>query len=155
MPASGPDSRKVIARNKKATHEYHVLETFEAGVVLAGPEVKSVRAGKVSLAEAFARVENGEVWLHGLHISPYEPASRWNADPIRPRKLLLQRRQIRKLIGATQEQGFTLVPLDLYIRAGYVKLTLALARGKKLYDKREALKRKESQREMERAVRRR
>lgn len=155
MSASGPDSRKVIARNKKATHEYHVLETFEAGVVLAGPEVKSVRAGKVSLAEAFARVENGEVWLHGLHISPYEPASRWNADPIRPRKLLLQRRQIRKLIGATQEQGYTLVPLDLYIRAGYVKLTLALARGKKLYDKREALKRKESQREMERAVRRR
>lgn len=155
MPTSGPDSRKVIARNKKATHEYHVLETFEAGVVLAGPEVKSVRAGKVSLAEAFARVENGEVWLHGLHISPYEPASRWNADPIRPRKLLLQRRQIRKLIGATQEQGYTLVPLDLYIRAGYVKLTLALARGKKLYDKREALKRKESQREMERAVRRR
>ena len=155
MPPSGPDSRKVIARNKKATHEYHVLETFEAGVVLAGPEVKSVRAGKVSLAEAFARVENGEVWLHGLHISPYEPASRWNADPIRPRKLLLQRRQIRKLIGATQEQGYTLVPLDLYIRAGYVKLTLALARGKKLYDKREALKRKESQREMERAVRRR
>jgi SsrA-binding protein len=155
MPASGPDSRKVIARNKKALHEYHVLETFEAGVVLAGPEVKSVRAGKVSLAEAFARVENGEVWLHGMHISPYEPASRWNADPVRPRKLLLQRRQIRKLIGATQEQGFTLVPLDLYLRAGYVKLTLALARGKKLYDKREALKRKESQREMERAVRRR
>ncbi len=153
MPKPTTDSRKVIARNKKALHDYHVIESFEAGVVLAGPEVKSVRAGKVSLGEAYARVENGEVWVIGLHISPYEPASRWNADPVRPRKLLLQRKQIRKLIGATQEKGLTLVPLDLYLRGGYVKLTIALARGKKLYDKRQALARKESQREMERAVR--
>ena len=153
MPKSAPDSRKVIARNKKALHEYHVVDSFEAGIVLAGPEVKSVRAGKVSLAESFARVDNGEVWLHGLHISPYEAASRWNADPVRPRKLLLQRREIRKLIGGTQQLGFTLIPLDLYLRGGYVKLTLALARGKKLHDKREALKRKESEREMERAAR--
>jgi SsrA-binding protein len=147
------DARKVIARNKKALHDYHVIESFEAGVVLAGPEVKSVRAGKVSLGEAYARVENGEVWVFGLHISPYEPASRWNDDPVRPRKLLLQRKQIRKLIGATQEKGLTLVPLDLYLRGGYVKLTLALARGKKLYDKRQDLKRKESEREVERAMR--
>ncbi|MGH7552286.1 MAG: SsrA-binding protein SmpB [Longimicrobiales bacterium] len=154
MPKPPIDNdRKVIARNKKALHDYHVIESFEAGVVLAGPEVKSVRAGKVSLGEAYARVENGEVWVFGLHISPYEPASRWNDDPVRPRKLLLQRKQIRKLIGATQEKGLTLVPLDLYLRGGYVKLTLALARGKKLYDKRQDLKRKESQREMDRAVR--
>lgn len=144
---------KILARNRKARHEYHVIESFEAGMVLAGPEVKSVRAGRVSLAEAFARVERGEVWLHGLHITPYEPASRWNADPVRPRKLLLQRKQIRKLIGATQEKGLTLIPLDVHLRDGYVKLELALARGKKLYDKRQALKTKESKREMERSMR--
>lgn len=153
MAKAAADDRKVIARNKKALHEYHVLESFEAGIVLAGPEVKSIRAGKVSLGEAFARVEGAEVWLHGLHVSPYEQANRWNVDPLRPRKLLLHRRQIRRLIGATQEQGQTLVPLDLYIRKGHIKLTLALARGKKLHDKRETLKRKESQREIERALR--
>jgi SsrA-binding protein len=153
MAKPAADSRKIIARNKKALHEYHVLESYEAGIVLTGPEVKSVRAGKVSLGEAFARVEGSEVWLHGLHISPYEAANRWNADPVRPRKLLLQRRQIRKLIGATQEKGLTLVPLDLYLRDGLVKLTLAMGRGKKLYDKRQDEKRRESQREIERAVR--
>jgi SsrA-binding protein len=130
-----------------------VLETFEAGLVLTGPEVKSVRAGKVSLTESFARLDRGEVWLHDLHISPYEAANRWNTDPVRSRKLLLHRRQIRKLIGETQQAGNTLVPLDLYIRGGYVKVTLALVRGKKLHDKRQDLKRRESQREIERAVR--
>lgn len=153
MPNAGSDGRKVIARNKKALHEYHVLDTFEAGIVLTGPEVKSARAGKVSLGESFARIDRGEVWLYDLHVSPYEPASRWNVDPVRPRKLLLHRNQIRKLIGATQEKGHTLVPLDLYLRGGRIKLTLALGRGKKLYDKRQELKRRESQREMERAVR--
>lgn len=143
---------KILARNRKALHEYHVIETFEAGMVLAGPEVKSVRAGRVSLGESFARVERGEVWLYGLHISPYEPANRWNADPVRPRKLLLHRKEIRKLIGATQEKGLTLIPLDVHLRDGYVKLNLALARGKRLYDKRQALKKKESRREMERAM---
>lgn len=143
---------KVLARNRKALHEYHVIETFEAGMLLAGPEVKSVRAGRVSLAESFARVDRGEVWLYGLHISPYEPANRWNADPVRPRKLLLHRKEIRKLIGATQEKGLTLIPLDVHLRAGYVKLNLALARGKQLYDKRQALKKKETKREMERAM---
>src|SRR5690606_26063538 len=126
---------------------------WEAGLVLTGPEVKSIRAGKVSLNEAFARVENGEVWLYGMHVSPYDPASRWNTDPLRTRKLLLHSREIRKLIGATREKGLTLVPLDLYFRRGYARVTLALARGKKLHDKREALKERDAAREIERATR--
>jgi SsrA-binding protein len=144
--------KKTIARNKKALHEYHILESWEAGIALAGPEVKSIRAGKVSLAESFARVERGEVWLHGMHVSPYDPASRWNEDPLRPRKLLLHTREIRKLIGATEKQGLTLVPLELYIMRGRVKVAVALARGKKLHDKREDLKRKAIDRETQRAV---
>jgi SsrA-binding protein len=146
------ESRKVVARNKKATHEYHIADSWEAGIVLVGPEVKSVRAGKISLAEAFARVDGEEVWLHGMHISPYEPASRENVDPIRPRKLLLHRREIRRLIGAVQQKGFTLVPLDLYLSKGRVKVTLALGRGKKLHDKRETERRREAERETERAM---
>ena len=147
------DGRKVVARNKKALHEYHILETWEAGIALVGPEVKSIRAGKVSLAEAFGTVEHGEVWLQDMHVSPYDPASIWNTDPLRPRRLLLHRSEIRKLIGSVQEKGFTLVPLDLYIRDGHVKVTLALARGKKLHDKREALKERDARREIERAGR--
>jgi SsrA-binding protein len=149
------DGKKIVARNRKALHEYEVIETWEAGLVLTGPEVKSIRAGKVSLAEAFARVENNEVWIHGMHISPYDPASRWNVDPLRSRKLLLNSREIRRLIGATQEKGFTLVPLDLYFRRGYARVTLALARGKKLYDKRQSLKERDAAREIERASRER
>jgi SsrA-binding protein len=145
-------TRKTLARNKKALHEYQILESYEAGIVLVGPEVKSIRAGKVSLAESFARVERGEVWLHDMHVSPYDPASRWNADPLRPRKLLLHTREIRKLIGATEQKGLTLVPLELYLYRGKVKVALALARGKKLHDKRESLKRKDVQREIQRAV---
>jgi SsrA-binding protein len=145
------DAKKVIARNRKALHEYEILDTWEAGLVLTGPEVKSIRAGKVSLGEAFARVEGSEVWLYGMHISPYDPASRWNADPLRTRKLLLNAREIRRLIGATKEKGLTLVPLDLYFRRGYARITLALARGKKLYDKRQSIKERESAREIERA----
>ncbi len=144
--------KKTLARNKKALHEYQILETFEAGIALAGPEVKSIRAGKVSLAEAYARVDRGEVWLHDMHISPYDPASRWNGDPLRSRKLLLHSKEIRKLVGATQQQGLTLVPLELYLFRGYVKVALALARGKKLHDKRESLKQKDVKREMQRAV---
>lgn len=152
--AESTDGRKVLARNRKALHEYAVLDTWEAGIVLSGPEVKSIRDGKANLAGAFARVERGEVWLYDMHVTPYDPASRFNADPTRPRKLLLSRREIRKLIGATQQQGFTLVPLDLYLRRGYVKLTLALGRGKKQADKREDLKRRDAEREMQRAARR-
>ncbi len=146
------DGRKVVARNRKALHEYEILDRFEAGLVLRGPEVKSVREGKVNLGDAFARVEGGEVWLYNMHISPYGPASVWNAaDPLRTRKLLLQKREIRRLIGSVQEKGLTLVPLDLHFRKGYAKVSLALARGKKLHDKRESLKRKAAQREVERA----
>jgi SsrA-binding protein len=150
-----PEAKKTVARNKKALFDYHVVEAFEAGLVLTGPEVKSIRAGKASLGEAFARVDNGEVWLHDMHISPYDPASRWNTDPVRPRKLLLRTKEIRKLIGASKETGITLVPLDLYIARGYVKVTIALARGKKLFDKRESLKKKDAEREIAKAVKNR
>jgi SsrA-binding protein len=153
MDKTTNDAKKVIARNKKALHEYHVLESWEAGIVLTGPEVKSLRDGKVSIGESFARIDNGEAWLHDLHISPYEPASHWNTDPVRPRKLLLSRQQIRRLIGATKEKGLTLVPLDLYFKKGLAKVTIALARGKKLHDKREDIKRREADREIQRAFR--
>ena len=153
MSEAAADARKVIARNKKALHEFAVIEAMEAGLVLSGPEVKSVRQGHVSLAEAYARLEGTEVWLHDLHISPYDPASIWNTDPTRPRKLLLHRREIRRLIGAVREKGLTLVPLDLYFVRGKAKVTLALARGKKLHDKREDLKRREAKREVDRALR--
>jgi len=146
------EGRKTFARNKKALHDYHVLETWEAGIALTGPEVKSVRAGKASLGESFARVDRGEVWLHGMHISPYDPASIWNTDPVRPRKLLLHTREIRKLIGGTEQKGLTLVPLELYLRNGRIKVALALVRGKKLYDKREDLKKKSAEREVQRAM---
>ena len=149
------EGKKTLARNKKALHEYHIIEQVEAGIVLTGPEVKSIRDGKASLAESFARVDGGEVWLHDMHVSPYDPASLWNVDPVRPRKLLLKTREIRRLIGATKEKGLTLVPLDLYISRGYVKVSLALVRGKKLYDKREDIKRKDAKREIERVVKNR
>jgi SsrA-binding protein len=155
MAREKSEGKKTVARNKKALHEYHVIEQLEAGIVLTGPEVKSIRDGKVSLAGAYARVDAGEVWLHDMHISPYDPASLWNTDPVRPRKLLLKNREIRRLIGATKEKGLTLVPLDLYISRGYVKVSLALARGKNLYDKREDIKRKDAKREIERVVKNR
>lgn len=148
------DGRKVVVRNKKARHEFEVLDTYEAGLVLRGPEVKSIRAGRASLAEAFARVDDGEVWLYGMHVTPYDPAGRWNHDPVRPRKLLLRTDEIRRLIGAVQEKGLALVPLELYFRRGYAKIALALARGKKLHDKRETLRRRTHEREMEREIKR-
>lgn len=153
MGSPRKDGRKIVARNRKARHEYEILDTWEAGLVLTGPEVKSVRAGRVGLAQAFGRVDNGEVWLYDMHISPYDPASRWNADPTRPRKLLLHRHEIRRLVGPVQEKGLTLVPLDLYFRRGVAKVTLALARGKKLHDKRETLKRRAMERDVEREMR--
>ena len=146
------DGRKVVARNRKARHEYHDLETFEAGMELRGPEVKSLRAGEVSFQDSFARVESGEVWLYSLHISPYEQANRNNVDPVRPRRLLLNRSEIRQLTIKTEEKGLTLIPLDIYFARGYAKLTLAVARGKKLHDKRETLKRRQQDREARRAV---
>lgn len=148
------DGKQVVVRNRKARHEFHILETYEAGLVLRGPEVKSIREGRASLAEAFARVDNGEVWLYGMHVTPYDPASRWNVDPTRPRKLLLKASEIRRLVGAVQEKGLALVPLELYFRRGYAKIELALARGKKLHDRRETLKRRAHEREMERELKR-
>jgi SsrA-binding protein len=145
-------ARKVVARNRKARHEYEILETFEAGMVLKGPEVKSIREGKASFQDAFARVEGGEVWLHSLHISPYEQANRFNEDPLRVRKLLMNRHEIRRLVGKVEEKGLTLIPLEVYFTRGKAKVQLALARGKKLHDKRETLKNKQLEREARRAV---
>jgi SsrA-binding protein len=145
--------RKVVASNRKARHEYHILDTWEAGIVLQGPEVKSLREGKVSFQDAFARIERGEVWLYSLHISPYEQANRFNADPLRTRKLLLHSHEIRKLIGKVEEKGLTLIPLEIYFRGGYAKVTLALAKGKQLHDKREKLKERTQERETQRAIR--
>lgn len=144
--------RRVVIRNRKARHEYEILDTMEAGLVLEGAEVKSLRQGDASFTDAFARVDDGEVWLYNLHISPYEKASREAPDPKRPRKLLLHERQIQQLAGETQEKGLTLVPLDIHFRRGYAKVQLALARGKKLHDKRETLKRRAMERDAERAI---
>ncbi len=149
---SGDDGRKVAARNRKARHEYDIMETFEAGLVLKGPEVKSIRDGKVSFQDSFARLEQGEVWLHSLHISPYEQANRANEDPVRPRKLLMHRHEIRRLVGKVEEKGLTLVPLEIFFSRGYAKVKLALARGRKLHDKREELKRRDQEREARRAM---
>ena len=152
MARDSAEGKKIVASNRRARYEYELLERVEAGIALTGAEVKSIRAGKVSIAEAFGRIDNGEVWLHGMHISPYEAASRWNSDPVRPRKLLLHRQEIRRLIGGVQEKGRTLVPLEIYFKRGRAKVDLALARGKKLHDKRQTLKRQEARREVDRAV---
>ena len=149
---SGDDGRKVVATNRKARHEYEILEHFEAGLVLKGPEVKSLRDGKASFQDSFARVERGELWLYNLHISPYEQANRYNVDPLRTRKLLLQRAEIRRLIGKVEEKGLTLVPLEVYFKRGFAKVSLGLARGRKLHDKRDKLKQRIQTREAERAV---
>jgi SsrA-binding protein len=149
-PNASGDGRHVAVSNRKARHEYEILDTREAGVVLQGTEVKSLRDGRANLQDAFARLDGGEVWLHNMHISPYEAGNRFNHDPLRPRKLLLHKSEIRKLIGQVEQKGLTLIPLDLYFRRGMAKVTLALVRGKKLHDKREDLKKRDMQREMER-----
>jgi len=144
---------KVVAQNRKANHDYFIEETYEAGIVLQGTEIKSIRAGKVQLKDSFARIAQGEVFLHNAHISPYEQGNRYNHDPLRARKLLLRRKQINKLIGETKEQGYTLVPLKIYLKDGFAKVLIGLGKGKKQYDKREDLKRKEAKRDIERAFR--
>ncbi|HHZ20399.1 MAG TPA: SsrA-binding protein SmpB [Firmicutes bacterium] len=146
--------RKNIATNRQARHEYFILETLEAGIVLTGTEVKSLRQGKGSLKESYAQVQNGEVYLYNCHISTYDFGNRFNHDPLRPRKLLLHKEEIRRLIGKTKEKGLTLVPLALYFDANNrVKVELALAKGKKLYDKREDMAKRDAQRAIERALR--
>ncbi|MEX0691964.1 MAG: SsrA-binding protein SmpB [Gemmatimonadales bacterium] len=152
---SGADQGAVVARNPKARHDYHILDTWEAGIALTGTEIKSVREGKVSLKEAFGVVHRNEVWLDGMTISPYGSAGYAVHQPVRRRKLLLHRQEIRRLIGAVAEQGLTLVPLDLHFSGGRAKIQIALARGKKQHDKRETLKRRDAEREARRAVGRR
>ena len=155
MSGKKSTGQKIVAKNKKAFHDYHIDQTLEAGIVLSGPEVKSVRAGKVNLRDGYAQLKNGEVFLYNVHISPYAWTTHIDQDPLRVRKLLLHRQEIRKLIGKLHEKGIALIPLKIYFVAnGKAKVELALARGKKLYDKRAALKEKESNREMQRNLRR-
>jgi len=146
---------KTVAVNRRARHDYAVEETLEAGIVLTGTEIKSIRAGRANLAEAYARIERGEAWLIGAHIAPYEQGNRNNHEPTRVRKLLLHRDQISELIGRTQAKGFTLVPLRLYIQHGIAKLELGVAKGKKAYDKRRTIAERDARRELERSTKER
>ncbi|NLM38663.1 MAG: SsrA-binding protein SmpB [Firmicutes bacterium] len=146
------DQFKHIADNRKARHDYHIEETIEAGIALQGTEVKSLRLGRVNLRDSYARVQNGEVFLHGVHISPYEQGNRFNHDPLRVRKLLLHKREIRRLAAKVKEEGFTLVPIKLYFKNGKCKVELALAKGKKLYDKRDSIAKREAERRARQAV---
>lgn len=154
MPAS-PDAEEteVVARNKRARYDYHIIETWEAGLVLTGTEVKALRQGKASLADAYGIVRNGEVFLLNMHIPAYEQGNRANHEPTRTRKMLLHRREIRKLIGAVERQGLTLMPLEIHFRKGVAKAVIALAKGKQAHDKRETEKGREAQREIARAIR--
>lgn len=143
-------STKLIANNKKAYHDYFILDTYEAGIALHGTEVKSLRMGKCSVKESFIRVENGEVFIYGMHISPYEKGNIFNKDPLRPRKLLLHKAEINKMLGKTKEKGMAIVPLKVYFKGNLVKVEIGLARGKKLYDKRNDIAKKDQQREAQR-----
>jgi len=145
-------SIKVVATNRKAYHDYEIGDTFEAGLVLAGSEIKSIRAGQVSLQDGFVQFEGGEAWLINVHIAQYDPASRLNHEPRRRRKLLLHRREIQRLMGKVQEKGFTLVPTRLYLKGGRAKVEIALARGKRLYDKRQVIAKRDSDRQIARAL---
>ena len=153
MAEARDKSRKLVATNRRARFEYEILDTYEAGLVLRGPEVKSLRAGKASLSDAYAVVRRGEMYLVNAHISPYEEAGRENPDSRRERKLLLHRAEIARLAGDVSEKGFTVVPLSLYFKDGRAKVELALARGKKLHDKRETIRRREEDREVQRTLR--
>ncbi|SDM24708.1 SsrA-binding protein SmpB [Halarsenatibacter silvermanii] len=150
--ADQDENVKVVARNRKARHNYFIEETYEAGIKLKGTEIKSIREGRVNLKDSFALVEEGEVYLHNMHISPYKQGNRANHEPERKRKLLLHKKQIRSLLGATHQKGFTLIPLKLYLKGNLAKIELALAKGKEKHDKREEIKKREHQREMERAL---
>lgn len=149
---SGETGRKQIIANRKARHEYEILETFDAGIVLTGTEIKSLRNARASLLDAFARVENGEMWLLNMHIAPYEQGNRFNVESRRPRKLLLHRREIHRIMGRVNEKGLTVIPLRVYLQRGYAKVELGLARGKKIYDKREDIASRDRSREAEREI---
>ena len=147
--AKGKESQKLIANNKKAYHDFFIDETYECGIALHGTEVKSMRMGKCSIKEAFVRIEDGEVFVYGMHVSPYEKGNIFNKDPLRVKKLLLHKYEINKLLGKIKEKGYTLVPLQVYFKVGKVKVEIGLARGKKIYDKREAIAKKDQRREAE------
>lgn len=144
---------KVVAENRRARHEYHIHETFEAGIALTGTEIKSLRAGRANLTDSYARIENGELYLISAHISPYEQGNRFNHEPRRNRKLLMHKSEILRLLGKTREKGYTLIPLKFYLTHGLAKVELALASGKDLYDKRQASAEKDAKREVERTLR--
>ncbi|HUU50639.1 MAG TPA: SsrA-binding protein SmpB [Nitrospinota bacterium] len=148
-------SQKIICKNKKASHDYHLSETYEAGIVLKGTEVKSLREGKVNLKESYASIEGGEVYLYNCHISPYSHGSDANHNPLRTKKLLFHKKEIKKLTGKIKEKGLTLIPLKLYFLNGIAKIEMALAKGKKLYDKREDMKMKDAKKDIERAFKNR
>jgi SsrA-binding protein len=148
----GQQGRKVVAVNRKARHDYFIEETCDAGICLAGTEVKSIRAGKVNLQDSFAKIENGELWLFNMYIAPYEQGNRFNLEPRRPRKLLMHRFEIARLAAKTQQKGLTLVPLQVYFERGYAKIEIGLARGKRQYDKRDAIAEREADREARREL---
>ena len=152
MATQDPQGIKIVCQNKKARHNYNIEDCFEAGLILKGTEVKSLRNGKANLVDSYATIDGNEAWLNHFHIDPYTPATQFNHHPMRKRKLLLHKREINKLIGKTQEKGCTLVPLKIYFKNGKIKVDLGIAKAKKLYDKRAALKKKESIREIDRAV---
>lgn len=145
----------ILARNRRANYDYAIEDTIEAGIVLQGTEIKSIRAGRVQLKEAYVQIRNNEAWVINMHISPYEQGNRYNHDPTRTRKLLLQRRQINQLIGKTQQQGYTIVPIQVHLKNGFAKLLIGVGKGKKHHDRREDLKRKEANRDMQRALKER
>lgn len=149
MPSEGI---KVVSENRKAFHDYFIEDRVEAGIILTGTEIKSIRNGKANLKDSYARLDNGEIWVHQMHISPYEQGNRFNHDPLRPRKLLLHRSEINKLVGKIQLQGLTLIPIKIYLKKGLAKVELGVAQGKKNYDKRQALAEREGKRDIERAL---
>jgi SsrA-binding protein len=148
----GNKGTKIIARNKKATHDYQIEETYEAGIVLTGTEIKSIRQGRVNLQDSYARIDKGELFIVGMHISPFEQGNRFNVDPTRTRKLLMHKKEIDKLLGQTKIKGLTLIPLDVHLRDGFAKVQLALGRGKKLYDKRATVAKRDVERMIERKL---
>ena len=152
MATAKTDEKQIVAQNKKARHDYFVLETYEAGIELFGTEVKSIRKGRLNLKDSWCSIDEGEIFVNGMHISPYEQGNIFNRDPMRVRRLLMHKREINRLLGVTKQQGLTLVPLSVYFLKGRAKLEIGLCKGKKLYDKRETAAKKDAQRDMERAV---
>lgn len=148
-------SKKIISTNKKAFHDFSILERYTAGMVLSGTEIKSIRSGRINLKDSYAHINNGEIWVHKIHISPYEQGNRYNHDPERVRKLLLTKQEIRKLIGTTKESGITLVPIEMFLENGWAKLEIGVAKAKKLHDKRDVLIKKTTDREIERVMKKR